>query len=159
MGGCSGSGNIPLWCYQCTASFGRSLPGIPDTYPHLIASYKKSSHLFRYVSENHNMTHTFGIWMFIFFCAWHIIHRVISKKNYLGLFQCLLSSAAGEVQAFFQSLETNWNAIDKLIRNDDYETGSLGVSIKNKKQTAPEACVESGLYTNRDRYLICLIQY
>ena len=142
-----GRGNIPLWCYQCTASFGRSLPGIPDTYPHLIASYLKKIQPFcsGMFLENHNLTHTFrNLDVYIFLRMAYNPSRNI-EKELSDYFSAYYGPAAGEVQAFFQSLETNWNAIDKLIRNDDYETGSLGVSIKNKKQA--QKLVWSRVYT------------
>ncbi len=131
-----GKNNVPLWCYQC-ASFARTLPGVPDTYPHLTAEYIRkikplAAGMFL---ENHALTHTFrNMDVYIFMrLMWDPSRNV--DEELAGYFKAYYGPAAKEAQAFFLRLERNWNALAKLTQKDvaDAADDGTGGMWKNKE--------------------------
>ena len=130
-----GRDNIPIWYYQCV-SFGRGLPGVPDTYPRLTAAYLKKLEPFcaGMFQENHNLTHTFRNFDVYLFMRMVLDPSRDVEKEIADYFQNYYGPAAREVQTFFARLEHNWSAVDKLARRDVYETVSLGITLENKHE-------------------------
>lgn len=143
-----GKDNIPLWCYQC-ASFGRTLPGVPDTYPHLIAGYIEkikplSAGMFL---ENHALTHTFrNMDVYIFMrMMWDPSRNVDEELS--GYFKAYYGPAAKEAQAFYSRLEQNWNTLVKLTQKDVFESTDDGTGGMWKNKELLQKTVWSQVYT------------
>ena len=144
-----GRENIPLWCYQCI-TFGRGLPGIPDTYPHLIADYlRKVKPLCAgmFLETNHQ-THTYrNLDVYIFLRMAYDPSRNVDQEL-ADYFRAHYRSAAKEAQAFFQTLENNWHKVDQLLRKDVRDPGSIGIGIKNKEEM--QKLIWSRVYTQEE---------
>jgi len=143
-----GKDNIPLWCYQC-ASFGRTLPGVPDTYPHLIAAYIKkikplSAGMFL---ENHALTHTFrNMDVFIFMrMMWDPSRNVDDELS--AYFTAYYGPAAKEAQAFYNRLEQNWNKLAIMTQKDVSESKDDGSGAMGKNKELLQKTVWSLVYT------------
>ena len=132
-----GPKNIPLWVYQCTADFGRFLPGVPDVYPHLSAEYirKMKPYCAGISCENHQQTHTFrNMDVYIFMrLVWDPDRDV--KQELADYYRWYYGPAAGEVQKLFERFERNWIRIDKMICTDPTGKSSrIGMVRSNKDQ-------------------------
>ena len=129
-----GPKNIPLWVYQCNASFGNFMPGIPDSYPHLTAKFIRkvrplSAGMF---CENHNLTHTYrNLDVYIFMrLMWNPDLDV--EKELDDYFRFYYGPAAAPAKEFFARLENNWAEIDRLVFGDPKKSASLGLAGKDK---------------------------
>lgn len=138
---------IPLWTYQC-AIFGRALPGVPDTYPHLHASFLKkikdlSSGMYL---EQHAQSYLFqAVDTYIFLrLSWNQDLDVDEELN--AYYQMMFGEAAAPwAKVFFNRLETNWNRVDKLITEDVANDSSLGLAGEDKIENQKK--VWRGVYT------------
>ena len=124
-----GPKNIPLWVYQCKASFGRFLPGAPDSYPHLIDRYikKMQPYCAGMYCENHNLTHTFrNLDVYIFMrLIWDPNRNV--EQELAEYFKLYYGPAAAAARKLFALFENNWIRIEKeLLRSKNEVTGAVG---------------------------------
>lgn len=123
-----GRENTPLWIYQCI-NFGRFLPGVPDSYPHLMDRYLQvikplAAGAF---NENHNMSHTYRnfdvyIYMRMIFDPSRDVEKEIAEyhKLYYG-------PAAASAKELFNFFENQWSKIDLRIGGGS-SSETLGLS-------------------------------
>ena len=127
-GGFLGPKNIPLWVYQCNASHGNYLPGIPDTYPHLTAEFIRtvrplSAGMF---CENHNVTHTYrNLDVYIFMrLMWDPERNLDNELD--EYFKLYYGPAAAPAKELFARLENNWIKLDPIVFSDPKNQADLG---------------------------------
>ncbi len=114
-----GKDNLPLWTYQCV-SHGRTLPGIPDTYPRNI---QKFAQLVRPLTagmylENHALTHTFrnlDVYMFMRIMWNPDLDLETELKEYFSL---VYGAGGKDAQELFAVLEKNWTKIWQMCVPD-----------------------------------------
>ena len=128
-----GPKNLPLWVYQCNASHGNYLPGIPDTYPHLTAKFIRMvrplcAGMF---CENHNVTHTYrNLDVYIFMRLIWNPERDVEKEldEYFNLYY---GPAAAPAKELFARLETNWLKLDPIVFSNPKNQADLGTVRKD----------------------------
>ena len=143
-----GPKNIPLWVYQCTADFGRFLPGVPDVYPNLTAQYLRTMKPYcaGISCENHQQTHTFrNMDVYIFMrLVWDPDRDV--KKELEAYFRLYYGPAAEPARKLFELFENNWIRIDRMIcTNRTGGSNQIGIVRANKDQY--QRMVWSEVYT------------
>ena len=130
-----GPKNIPLWVYQCSASFGRFLPGIPDSYPRLTARYIQTMQPYcaGMYCENHNLTHTYrNLDVYIYMRLLWNSDRDVDKEleEYFNLYYGPAAAPAKELFALF---EEKWIEIDReVLFKENQQIGLIG---KNKDRS------------------------
>ncbi|MBR4664287.1 MAG: DUF4838 domain-containing protein [Lentisphaeria bacterium] len=132
-----GPKNIPLWIYQCTADFGRFLPGVPDVYPHLTAKYIRTvkPHCAGMYCENHQQTHTYrNMDVYIYMrLLWNPDLDI--EQELADYFRLYYGPAAKPAQELFRIFEENWIRIDRMICTDPTgQTTRIGVVKANKEK-------------------------
>ena len=132
-----GPKNIPLWVYQCTADFGRFLPGVPDVYPHLTAEYIKTVKPLcaGMYCENHQQTHTYrNMDVYIFMrLMWNPDLDI--RQELADYFRGYYGPAAEPAQKLFDIFEENWIRIDRMICTDPTgKSTRIGVVKANKEK-------------------------
>ncbi|MBQ6470371.1 MAG: DUF4838 domain-containing protein [Victivallales bacterium] len=140
-----GPRNIPLWVYQCAAGFGLALPGVIDTYPHLIARFIQEIKPLcaGMMCENHNLTHTCrNLDVYVFMrLMWNPDLDV--EKELEEYFRFYYGPSAQPAKELFDLFEKNWLAIDtRILRKKQTEIG-LAISSREQFQKA----VWSQVYT------------
>ena len=123
-----GPENIPLWVYQCEASFGNYMPGVPDTYPHLIAEFIKlvKPLCAGMYHENHMETHTYrNLELYIFLRLIWDPDRDVEKEldEYFTLYY---GPGAVPAKKLFDRLEQDWIRLDPLVFSDPKNAAALG---------------------------------
>ena len=136
-----GPKNIPLWVYQCNASFGNYMPGIPDLYPHLTAKFIRTvqplcAGMF---CENHNMTHTFrNLDVYIFMrLIWDPERDVDQELD--AYYNLYYGPAAAPAKELFTRLENNWLKLDPIIYSDPKNQAALGAVRKDADTARTQA--------------------
>ena len=128
-----GPKNIPLWVYQCDASHGNYLPGVPDLYPRLTAEFIRTvrplcAGMF---CEDHHMTHTFrNLDLYIFMRLMWDPDRDVEKEldEYFRLYY---GPAAAPAKELFTRLEDNWKRLDPIVYSAPGKQAALGVARKD----------------------------
>ena len=115
-----GPKNIPLWIYQCTADFGRFLPGVPDVYPHLTAQYIKTvkPHCAGMYCENHQQTHTYRNMDVYTYMRLLWNPDLDIEQELADYFRWYYGPAAEPAQKLFETFEKNWIRIDRIPEHD-----------------------------------------
>ncbi len=150
-GGLLGPENIPLWIYQCTADFGRFLPGVPDIYPHLTGQYIRTMkpHCAGMFCENHQQMHTFrNLDVYIFMrLMWN--PDLDLEKELDAYFRLYYGPAAETARELFGLFENNWIRIDRMVcANRDKGSNQIGIVRENKDQY--QRMVWSEVYTEAE---------
>lgn len=131
-----GPKNIPLWVYQCNATFGNYMPGVPDLYPHLTAEFIKKvrplcAGMF---CENENLTHTYrNLDVYIFLRMLWKPDRD-AEKELDAYYKLYYGPAAAPAKELFTRLENNWIKVDRLVFGDPKNKEALGLAAKNADQ-------------------------
>ena len=128
-----GPKNIPLWVYQCNASHGNYLPGIPDTYPHLTAKFIRTikPRCAGIFCENHNVTHTHrNLDVYIFMRLMWDPERDV-EKELDEYFELYYGPAAAPAKELFARLEKNWIKLDPIVFSDPKNQADLGAVRKD----------------------------
>ncbi|MFA6928727.1 MAG: DUF4838 domain-containing protein [Lentisphaeria bacterium] len=124
-----GAENVPLWTYQCEIH-GRKLPGPPETYPGLFATYlQKIRPLAAGVNnEIHALSHTYrNLDMYIQArLLWDPERDLATELR--EYFQCYYGAAAPVLQALFQRFENNWVKYWRLVTPDSDEVEKVGLA-------------------------------
>lgn len=143
-----GTNKPPLWTYQCEAAFGRKLPGIPETYPHLIAEFLKivRNDIAGMGFEQHGLSHTYrNLDMYI---AARLMWNpdIDVDKELSDYFKAYYGPAAGPAQKLFKRFEDNWIKYWKLATPDKPRSGSIGLSGRKKRNKELQKLVWSKVY-------------
>jgi hypothetical protein len=127
--------NPPLWTYQCEAAFGRKLPGVPETYPRLIAGFLHAlrGDIAGMYMESDALSHTCrNMDMYITMrLLWNPDQNVDALLD--DYFKVYYGPAAGPVKTLFKRFEDNWIKYWKMAVPDKAVSGHLGVSGNAKE--------------------------
>jgi hypothetical protein len=131
-----GNNKPPLWTYQCRAAFGRQLPGVPETYPHLISGFLTSyrNYIAGMYFEQEHFSHT---------CRnldAYIAAKLLWNPNLdidallKDYFKSYYGPGAEPARKLFQRLENNWIKCWKLVTPDLRKSDLNGLNAVADKE-------------------------
>lgn len=138
-----------LWTYQCHAAFGRTLPGVPETYPRLISQFVKETRndIGGMYLEQHTLSHT------AMNLDKYISARLMWNPNLdieaelADYFEAYYGPGAEPAQKLFKLFEDNWVKYWRLTAKDVPNSDATGLALPAKDR---QMLVWSQVYTSEE---------